>query len=177
MHPLAPAYETIVGPIEDRMIRAVWRIVRNGHDAEDALQNALTTIWKRWSHVARHTAPQALVLKICAEAAYDVLRRRQRERQRTEAVASEPFDPRPGPTEVLARRETQAVVMTAIARLSKQQAVSFSLRVFDELPYSEIAAALGCGEATARKHVERARYHLGVALAPYESIRIARNRP
>ena len=33
------AYEEIIGPLEDRMIRSIWRITRDPHDAEDAMQN------------------------------------------------------------------------------------------------------------------------------------------
>jgi RNA polymerase sigma factor (sigma-70 family) len=171
------AYETLIGPIEDRMIRAVWRIVRDPHDAEDAMQMALATIWRRWPRVARHPAPPAFVLKICVQAAYDVARRRVRERRRIEPTASEPVAGGQSPSEELAGRETHEAVIAALTRLSEHQAVAFSLRVFDELPYGDIAAALGCGEATARKHVERARSHLRVALAPFEPPRIAGNQP
>jgi RNA polymerase sigma-70 factor, ECF subfamily len=171
------AYETIIGPIEDRMIRAIWRIVRDAHDAEDAMQNALATIWKRWPRVVRHDAPQALVLKICVQAAYDAARRRHRERRRIEPSTSEPVDPARPPREELVGRETHAAVVEALARLSERQAVAFSLRVFDDLPYGDIASALGCAEATARKHVERARAHLRVALARYQPNRIAGSQP
>ena len=40
-------YERLIAPIENRMIRCVWRIVRDPDDAEDALQDALLTVWKR----------------------------------------------------------------------------------------------------------------------------------
>ena len=34
-------YERLVAPIEDRMMRAVWRVTGSPTDAEDALQEAL----------------------------------------------------------------------------------------------------------------------------------------
>ncbi|MFI5455684.1 MAG: RNA polymerase sigma factor [Isosphaerales bacterium] len=63
----------------------------------------------------------------------------------------------------------------AINRLSRRQAVAITLRVFEELPYQQIAAAMDCTEATARKHVERARGHLRVVLAKHEPNRIVRS--
>lgn len=39
-------WHQIIEPIEDRMIRSVWRITRSAQDAEDAMQNALVAIWK-----------------------------------------------------------------------------------------------------------------------------------
>jgi RNA polymerase sigma factor (sigma-70 family) len=171
------ADESIIGPLEDRMIGSIWRIVRDEHDAQDAMQDALATIWKQWRRVERHVAPQALVLKICVQAAYDVARRRNRQRRKIEPAPAEPIDLAPSAAEELSQRETYAAVIDALARLSSQQAVAFSLRVFDELPYDQVAAALGCAEVTARKHVGRARASLRTALARYQSNRISGSQP
>ena len=160
------AYEEIIGPIEDRMLRSIWRITRDAHDAEDAMQNALVTLWKRWNRVRCHASPQTLVLKICVDAALDVARRRVRDRRNIESndPASHPADGLRLPLEELANAELRREVLAAIGRLSSRQAVTVMLRAFEELPYSEIAAALGCTEATARKHFERACAQLRLAL-------------
>ena len=50
-------YERAVEPIEDRMIRSVWRITRDVQDAEDAMQDALVRIW---THRVRIAATPAL---------------------------------------------------------------------------------------------------------------------
>jgi hypothetical protein len=72
MNNLLDEYDRIVRPIQDRMIRAIWRIVQ---DAEDAMQNALAITRTRWERVRGHIRPQAQIMKICIDAAYDVLRR------------------------------------------------------------------------------------------------------
>jgi DNA-directed RNA polymerase specialized sigma24 family protein len=41
MHTPDDFYGRFIEPIEDRMIRSVWRITRNAQDAEDAMQAAL----------------------------------------------------------------------------------------------------------------------------------------
>ena len=163
-------YQQIIAPIEDRMIRSVWRITRNAQDAEDAMQNALMTIWKRQHRISKHSNPQALVLRMCMDAACDVARRRGRDRRKIE-----PHDPRdqlidaaPLPWEEIAQRELSNEIVTAITRLSRCQAVAITLRVFEELPYEKIAAAMNCTAATARKHAERARAHLRVVLVKHE---------
>jgi RNA polymerase sigma factor (sigma-70 family) len=164
------AYEEIIGPIEDRMIRSIWRITRDAHDAEDAMQNALVTLWKRWHRVQRHPSPQALVLKICVDAALDVARRRVRDRRHIESndPASHPAGGLPLPLEELAHAELRREVLAAISRLSRRQAVTVMLRAFEELPYNQVAAALGCTEATARKHFARACAQLRLALACHQ---------
>jgi RNA polymerase sigma factor (sigma-70 family) len=164
------AYEEIIGPIEDRMIRSIWRITRDAHDAEDAMQNALVTLWKRWNRVRRHPSPQALVLKICIDAALDVARRRVRDRRdiETNEPANHPVDGSQRPLEELAQAELRREILAAISRLSRRQAATVMLRAFEELPYNQIAAALGCTEATARKHFERACSQLRLALARHQ---------
>jgi RNA polymerase sigma factor (sigma-70 family) len=162
-------YERIVEPIEDRMIRSVWRITRNEQDADDALQNALVTIWKRRRRIAGHAAPHALILRICVDAACDVARGRARLRSRmspeTAVDPNQLIDVAASPSDDMAQRELRGRIAEAIHRLPRQQAVALTLRVFEELPYGQIATALGCTEATARKHAERARARLRVVLS------------
>ena len=44
----------------------------------------------------------------------------------------------------------------ALDRLSPRQRAALLLRELEDLPFAEIAATLGCGEATARVHYHRA---------------------
>jgi RNA polymerase sigma-70 factor, ECF subfamily len=163
-------YRRFIEPIEDRMIRSLWRVTRDAADADDAMQGALMAIWRHRGRIAGHASPQALVLKICIDAACDVARRRGRERRRIERhdPSTDPVDGTRPTWEELAGRELAGEVLAAIHRLSRRQAVAITLRVFEELPYEQIAAAMRCSEATARKHVERAREHLRRALAKHE---------
>ena len=170
-------YRRIVEPIEDRMIRAIWRITRNAHDAEDAMQNAIMVVWKNRRRISKHASPQALVLKICMDSACDVTRRRGRDRRQVEPQesADQLVDGAPLPWEELARRELAHQIVTAVDRLSRRPAVAITLRVFEELRYEQIAAAMNCTDATARKDVEHARGHLRLVLAKHESKRAQRS--
>ncbi|HUX87590.1 MAG TPA: RNA polymerase sigma factor [Chloroflexota bacterium] len=170
-------YNRFIEPIEDRMIRSVWRITRNAQDAEDAMQTALLVVWKRRDRVVAHAIPPALILKICVDTAHSIARRRARDRRRTEPPdhGNEPVDRAPSPWLGLARQEMSDEILAAIHRLSRRQAVAVTLRVFEELPYEQIAAAMDCAEATARKHVERALRQLRVVLAKHDPRRISRS--
>jgi RNA polymerase sigma factor (sigma-70 family) len=171
-------YQQVIEPIEDRMIRSIWRVTRNAADADDAMQNALMAIWRRRNRIIGHSSPRALILRICIDAACDVARRRARHRNRLEPhdPADEPVGNAPPAWAVLARRELSDEILAAINRLSRCQAVAITLRIFEDLPYGQIAAALHCSEATARKHVERARRHLRLVLAEHEPDPLARSR-
>src|SRR5512136_1913978 len=63
--------------MEPRLMRTIWRIVRRREAAEDALQDALTVIWRKRAAVARHPNPQALILRIAVSAASPGARRRR----------------------------------------------------------------------------------------------------
>lgn len=166
----AAFFDRFVAPMESRMIRSIWRITRNSQDAEDAMQNALIAIWRQRELIASHSTPQALLLRICLDAACDVVRRRSRERRgrlSTEASRDLPDSTRT-PLDAIADRELVEKIVLELHRLPRQQAVCMAMKVFEGLPYEEIASALSCSAATVRKHVERARAKLKVVLANHD---------
>ncbi len=161
-----PEFERLIAPIADRMIRTVWRIVRDAGDAEDAFQDALLNVWKRWDRIRGHPNPHALVLRICIHSALDVVRQRSRRQKSMEphGIPEALADQAPLAAERLAGAQQGAEVMRAIASLSKNQAQAILLHAVDEMPYNDVAAQMGCAEATVRKHVLRARTKLRALL-------------
>ena len=75
-------YERLIKPIEDRMIQTAWRITRDPDEADEAFQKALLVIWKRFGRISKHPNPHALILRICANSACDVLRQSAGRRRR-----------------------------------------------------------------------------------------------
>jgi RNA polymerase sigma-70 factor (ECF subfamily) len=160
-------YDRIIRPIEDRMVRSIWRIVRNPQDAADVMQDVLLIILKRWNRICGHANPQSLVLKICIDVAYDLTRQTFRNRPAAllDKGEGEPVGSMRTPAEEVMAGEQYAEIMLAIHRLPRQQATSILMRAVQGQTYEAIAAALGCREATARKHVARARARLRIWLA------------
>jgi RNA polymerase sigma factor (sigma-70 family) len=155
-------YEELIAPMEARMIRSIWRVVRSPEMAEDALQDALAVVWKKIHLIRRHPNPPALILKICLNAAYDSLRRCKHFRHHEEISV---LDDMPGPSgrgalQRLSARETEEEVLRAIGRLPRKQATAILMRILDEEPFEVIAGALGCSEITARIHVSKGRARL-----------------
>lgn len=160
-------YERLVAPITDGMMRAVWRILRDPDEAEDAFQEALLTVWKRWDRIRRHPNPHALVLRICVHSAQDTLRRKARRQKWMDAdgVPEALADHKRSAVERLADAEQSDEVRRAIAILPKNQAQAIQMHLVEEIPYVDIAAAMDCREVTVRKHVARARAKLRALLA------------
>ncbi len=143
----------------DRMLRAIWRVVRDPSIAEDALQDALTTLWRKLPALARHPNPDAFVLRVSLDAACDQLRAHARRRRRdvpldtSDACASMELPPG-------VDRGVFDEVRQAIIRLPRKQATAILLRAIHDESYETIARTLRCSEVTARVHVAHARAKL-----------------
>jgi RNA polymerase sigma-70 factor (ECF subfamily) len=154
-------FARLIAPIKSRMLETVWRILRHAQDAEDALQTALTNIWQQRDRVEGHPAPQALMLKICADTAIDHYRRRRS--SQVDLVALEDYlaSARPLPVDAAIGRETLEILLEAISKLSPNQATAIVMRFIQGESDTAIAAALDCGVETVREHLHRGRERLG----------------
>jgi RNA polymerase sigma-70 factor (ECF subfamily) len=152
-------------------MRSAWRIVRHPDLAEDALQETLLIVWKKFERVERHPNPQALILKIGLDAAYDALRKQERRRRREEPFPALELPMPAGRTgaAVLEKKEIEEEVLAAIARLPRKQATAVLMRVVQDQPYPAIAQALGCRETTVRIHVSQGRARLSRELSHLSS--------
>lgn len=161
------SYDNLIRPIEDKMLATVWRVLRSAQDAEDTLQDVLTTIWQKWSEIERHPNPRACILKICANTAIDQLRRRIRlkDRESVSELSHVLQSTRIAPQDEVIGQETLKEIMGAVAQLSENQATAFVMRFIQAEPYENIAMALECEETTARKHVARGKKKLAEILS------------
>ncbi len=160
-------YDLLVRPMEGRMMRTIWRIVRHREAAEDALQDALTVVWKKRENVARHPKPEALILRIAVAAAIDAVRKdRRRLRHEVPSLTDDRAgDTAPTTTQEFEARELRAAVLEAVGRLPRRQATAVLLHVVEQQPYADVARAMGCSEATVRVNVMRGRTRLARRLS------------
>ena len=133
------------------------------------MQEALATVWRRFDRIRRHPNPQALILRICLNAAYDALRRKIRRRRWEAMFRLWAPTPASNPGQLLEARERESAILRAIGCLSRNQALAVTLRLVQGQSYDAVGAALGCKDSTARKHVERGRARLCELLAPMMS--------
>jgi RNA polymerase sigma-70 factor (ECF subfamily) len=162
-------YDVLVRPLESRMMRSIWRIVRQREAAEDALQDALAAVWKKRDRIADHPNPQALILRIAVTKALDSMRKsRRRLRHEIPGLPEQPADEAASPvTRGSEDRGLRAEIIAAIGRLPGRQATAVLLRIVEVQSYEDIARAMGCSETTVRVHVRRARAALTRRLAGY----------
>jgi RNA polymerase sigma factor (sigma-70 family) len=161
-------YDELIAPLEATMMRSIWRIVRSTDTAEDCLQDALAVVWKKRFQIRRHPNPQALILKICLNAACDSLRSLKRNRRQTDlsrldnALAPPDHDA----DRDLEEREIVERVQQAIRRLPRKRALAVMMRLIYEESFEAIALALDCSEITVRIHISKGRAQLRKWLDP-----------
>jgi RNA polymerase sigma-70 factor (ECF subfamily) len=135
--------------------------------AADLTQETFACFWESLETLGGERAPD---LKAWL---YGIARNRWRKRCRDrhpgaadlQEAAAVP-DAAPGPEALAVRGMEAAAVIRAVADLPAEYREALALRVFEELSYGQIAAALGISEGLARWRVHRARSWLCAALQP-----------
>lgn len=160
-------FEAFVRAHRERLLRLAVLITRNWPDAHDAVQDALAGLHRRWPAVPEEAARREAYARRCVvNSSLDILKRR-----RSVPVA----DPEQLSLAPVAADHAQAIAdadtaWRLCATLPPVQRAAVVLRFYADLGYAEIAATLGCREATARSHVQRALTALRARL-PEEELR------
>jgi RNA polymerase sigma-70 factor (ECF subfamily) len=151
------AFDLLVERYRERTYRLAWSLLRNGEDARDASQEAFIRLYRTAGRFEGRSRFSTWFYRILVNLCLDH-RRRARWWRRLMAGAPDDAeelpaaDARPDPDrEQLARR-----LWDAVDELSPQQRAVVVLQVQEELPTTEVAAILGCSEATVRVHMHRA---------------------
>jgi RNA polymerase sigma factor (sigma-70 family) len=142
-----------------RLLGLAYRILGSRADAEDAVQDA----WLKWRSADRagvDNAP-AWLTAVCTRRCIDLLRSAHRTRvDYVGAWLPEPIQApaEDGPEERLALASSlQTAFLLVLERLTPRERAAYLLREIFDVPYPEVAAALGITEVACRKLVSRAR--------------------
>lgn len=155
-------FETLIERHHDEIYRYLWRLLRSGRvddalSAEDLTQDVFLRAYRAFGRLPAESNYRAWLYKIATHCAYTALKRGHRLAKRTfaQGVASM-ADPAPSPHQQVAVDETLGALREAIAALPPKQRAALILRYLQELPYADVAQALGCSEGSARAHVYQA---------------------
>ena len=129
-------------------------------DADDLVQDAFSTAYRRWSEISAYEDPLAWVRKVMVNNAKSRGRRLQREVRaltrlgnRRAAVVADP-----------AIDEGDRVLWKQVSDLPRQQAAAIALFYADDLSVETISALLGCSVGTVKTHLSRGRQALASRL-------------
>ena len=149
------AFEEVFRREYPSVLRTVALIVIDREVAAEVTQEAFTQLHLKWRRISRYDRPGAWVRRVAIR---DAVRHRQRT---TRGVVVET---QASSREALDDALVDVDVVRAIAALPTQQRAAVVLRYYADLSMSDIAAALGCAEATARVHLHRGRGRLAELL-------------
>jgi RNA polymerase sigma-70 factor, ECF subfamily len=127
-------------------------------DADDLVQEAFSTAFRRWSEIAGYDDPLAWVRKVMVN---NAMSRGRRLRREVIAIARFGNRPQPAAPEIdSADRELWHIV----SQLPKQQAAAIALHYVDDLSVEAIATVMGCSAGTVKTHLSRGRHALASRL-------------
>jgi RNA polymerase sigma-70 factor (ECF subfamily) len=171
------AFEELIRAFGGRMLAAARRILNSEEDAQDALQDAFLSAFRKIDSFAGQAKLGTWLHRVAINAALMKLRTRNRRREREmgellpKFSQSGHFESTParwgeaadGPA---IRHEIQDVVRKAIDQLPDNYRIALLLRDIEELSNDELAKHLGVTVNAAKIRVHRARMALKEALDP-----------
>jgi RNA polymerase sigma-70 factor (ECF subfamily) len=157
-------FEEAMLPHLDAAYTLARHLLRDPHDAEDAVQDAYLRALRHFAGF-RGGDGKAWMLAIVRNVCYTMRRRRPRgvELEFDEAVHGE-TSADDAPDAGLLRSATRDAVMRAMERLPMELREALVLREVQELSYREIAAVMDIPVGTVMSRLSRARHRLALAL-------------
>jgi RNA polymerase sigma-70 factor (ECF subfamily) len=160
------AFDALVERYQQRAYRLAWSLLRNAEDARDVSQEAFIRLHQTAGKFQARARFSTWFYRIIVNLCLDHQRRHWRWRRLLtpvggieippESSMERPTAPAVDPLDDLGRRQVTTELWRAVDRLSPQQRAVIVLQVQEELETGQIAAILGCSEATVRVHLHRA---------------------
>ena len=132
-----------------RMLRAAFAVTGSRPDAEDALQDSFLKLARTSSGYQADGHPEAYLLTVVRHAALDIVRKRQRALEASDTSDTEPEAP--PDTEADA-----AAVAELLSVLDPDDRLIITLKLYEGMPFREIARVAGLSVAAAEKRYQRA---------------------
>ena len=159
----------------DRLLRTIYRITRNRHDAEDAVQDAMLRAFSHLKAFQEKSSFSTWLTRIAINSALMILRKKR-------GCYEIPFygiddsgdnyecwelkSPAENPESRLARKEREELLRDAILRLPQSLREVVELRQARDYSTREIAQALGISVPAVKSRLSRAKLTLRTALLP-----------
>jgi RNA polymerase sigma-70 factor (sigma-E family) len=129
--------------------RTAYLLCGDWHRAEDAAQEALVRLYRRWPKVERREG----MLPYARRALTRILIDESRRPWRREVTTRFPPD-RPAPG-AFANVDDRMMLIEALGSLSPQRRACLVLRYYEQLSVRETAQALGCSEGSVKSQTSR----------------------
>lgn len=163
-------FEDVVTRYLPSLYRRAYRFVRDPHDAEDAVQDALLSAYKHLDQFKGTAKMGTWLTTIVTNSALTQLRRRPRrphvslderpDEERDYSWSDRLADTKPSPEVKCMNSELYEHLLQFVSELPPSTRKVIQLRHLEELTTDETAQMLGLAEGTVKSHVSRARTKL-----------------
>jgi RNA polymerase sigma-70 factor (ECF subfamily) len=169
----ATAFFELSKRYSNKLFQAAYRITRNWHDAEDAVQESLLKAFGHLKYFEGGSSFSSWLKRITINSALMTLRRRRSHSEIPIEVTDddlrtwqrwEPQDTREDPEKRFTRCEREELLRRAILRLPPVFRHIIELQQINECSMKEIAAALGISVGAVKSRLMRARIALRASL-------------
>jgi RNA polymerase sigma-70 factor (ECF subfamily) len=173
------AFSQLVEKYQDRLVSVLFHLLGNQESAEDLAQEVFLRVYRNRAKYESRAKFSTWLFHIANNLASN-WRRDGARRREAPLVGSEsgPLGVRPEeqllaeksalmPARVLDRTETQRLVRAALESLSERQKMAVLLHKFEQMSYSDIAAAMDLTPQAVKSLLSRARENLRSYLEPY----------
>ena len=162
------AFEALVGRYEQQVYRIARRIVREAHDAEEAVQDTFLSVLEHLRDFRGEASFRSWLLRIATNAALRILRKRRGHVSLDAVTESDESTPHPefiapwqeDPGDLASRHEVRQLLDEALQTLDEKYRVVFVLRDMEALSIEETAEALQISPANVKIRLMRARLML-----------------
>lgn len=163
------AFDALVAPYRQRLLRLIVQIVHNPEDSEDVLQDTLLRAYRAIRSFRGDSAFYTWIFRIALNTAKAFVKSRShRNDLQTDSVdASEAIDipdcesDHVTPLDILEAKQMAEFVGSAIAHLPAEHCTAITMYEIEGLTYQQIAEAMVCPIGTVRSRIANARLAIG----------------
>ena len=163
-------FERYIRPV----ISFIYDMVGERELAEDLAQETFVRAYKNLHAMREETKFSTWLFGIAKNVAREALRARPRDERRValgEASVVGISDARPSPAGELLDKELNGVIHTALTALDEDKRIVFTLKVFHQRSYEEIAEITGFSIAKLKTDLHRARAEMRRRISPYLGVK------
>src|SRR3989304_9346108 len=147
-------FETMLSTLGPEIFAFLWRIVGDGPEAEDCLQDTFLRAYKAFPRLeGEDVNHRAWLYAIANNVARTHLGRRKKHDARNVILDEQRSDGGASVERIVERRQELETLREAVHALPYRQQAALILRKYHGLEYAEIAAVLGGSNAAARANV------------------------
>ncbi|MGW0749163.1 RNA polymerase sigma factor [Streptomyces sp. NPDC002587] len=161
------AFAVLVRRHSSRLIALAQHLLGNRTDAEDAVQDAFLSAWRRLPEFRHSSSFGTWMYRIVTNRCFNALRHRPHPLPLDAVPEPAAVDADSSPPQVAERDAAAAALTQALRELRPELRVCWVLRELHGLHYEEIAHVVGSSEQTVRGRLFRARRALMEAMRPW----------